>query len=229
MPEQVPESIIETISKILNMTSEHGCSEEEAATALTIAQKMLQKYNLQMADITGHLSKESGEQLINLPIKFEKELPDWKVRLIRFVAINNFCTVIDGGKTIYILGRKTNIQAVLEMSFWITVQMDNMAFVATCSYQGPHKMAYRNSFILGALNTIYHRLQEQRREWEKSSAQVTALVLYSKEEMDTFKYSQFPNLRSVTKYHANNSQDGYSDGKRAGHEVSLNASSTQLT
>lgn len=224
MPEQ--EHVIDLIKKCLALSE--SPNEHEAAAALAKAQELLQKYNLQMADVNGRLDKEGGEQLINFPLKFEKELSDWKVRLIHFIAINNFCTVIDGGKTIHILGRKTNIQAVLEMGLWVTNQVDSMAFIATVSYSGAHKMAYRNSFILGILNTIYHRLEEQRRQWEKSSAQVTALVLYSKEEMNAFKYSQFPNLRYVTKYHSNNSRDGYSDGQRAGYEVSLNASSTQL-
>ena len=218
------EKVINLIRKCLNLSE--SPNENEAARALEKAQELLQKYNLQMADVKERLDN-TELKMVNFPLDFETNLPDWKVKLIFYIAKNNFCDVVTSGKRrIYVLGLPGNISAVLEMSLWITNQVENMAFFATTTYYGERKQAFRNSFVLGCTDRIYHRLKEQKEAWSKSDVKCTSLVIQSDEELNKFKHAEFPTLTVSRKVHSNTSSEGYYAGQKAGNEISLNV---QLT
>jgi len=222
--ERPKEEVVDLIKKLLNLSA--SPNEHEAALALEKAQSLLLKYNLQMRDL--ELKQEYCTlDLINLPVDFNSKLPAWKILLINTVALSNFCKVVTSGTKVHLLGRGFNIVAVMEMSVWVINQLEAVAISSTAVYPGRDKIRYRNSFLLGAVGRIGYRLKEAQQKEMVSSQACTALVVDSKKALEDFTKTQFPNLHHSNIGNSHSSQ-GYSDGQRAGNQVSLTAPSRHI-
>ena len=220
------EKIVDLIRKCLNLSK--SPNENEAAAALSKAQELLEKYNLEMADIRERLEPALFD-LVDLPLTPEKKLQNWKLYLIHYVALTSMCKVITSGKTLHILGRGINVSATMEMSLWIINQLEELAWWHTQTYQGPDsKLSYRTSFTWGAVNRIHQRLKESQETRMETNPNTKALVLGTRGELVKFTRERFPNLTSSSSYHSTNSSQGYHDGVRAGNEVSLSGANRQV-
>ena len=218
MEEQKPkEDIVNLIKKCLALSS--SPNEHEATLAMEKAQQLLLKYNLEMRDIDLKAEHFTPE-LVNLPVNFPSKLPNWKLLLIHQVAKNNFCKVVLAGTRIHILGRGFNVVAVMEMSVWVSGQVEVLAFTNTTVYPGRDKIRYRNSFLMGIVHRLGERLKELQTQEVAQDSNTKALVVDSRKALEDFAHTQFGHLRP-TNMSSGSSTLGYNDGVRAGNDISL--------
>lgn len=225
------EDIIENIQQLLNMTTDKGCTEGEAANALAFAQALLEKHNLTMDEVT--TGEGPGEPTIiqdsyNILGRFM-----WRKYLVNYLCRRNFCRCIFSWQrdVVHIVGRPANVAAVKEMVSWILPQLERLGRQATRKYTvgidgWESKQRYRNSFFWGATQRINNRLYEAREERMATDANTKALVVARDTEVDNWMKDNY----STEKHHAAGAQSskGYSDGQKAGDKVGLYGSSRQV-
>lgn len=169
------DSVIELIRKCLALSK--SPNENEAQRALEKAHELLAKYNLEMLDIE--------KMDVNIkPVVCDMRVPvgsrDWKKMLMNGLALHNFCYCLMSGDEVIIVGRPQNIVCVLEIGGWIITQLENRAQIATIM-QDTNKMAFRNAFLVGAVNKINKRLREMRKAEEIMTTALTILDQEAKE------------------------------------------------
>ena len=232
------EKVVDLIQKCLRLSK--SSNENEAAAALAKAQELLEKYNLDMAEV------HTGDDGYQLPEMVEELAhvgsAEWKKYLVHYVAKNNMCRIIlDDAECVNILGRTANVAAVVEMSNWILGQLNRMvtqevAQVRSATYDSvtktftrahESKLKWRTDFLWGAIHQIDKRLTESRSERVAVNPNTKALVVNLERETNEFFRSKHPNSsshRRSGRSHGN----GYAAGQAAGDKVSLFGSSRQV-
>jgi len=224
MEEQPNEKIVELIQKCLSLSK--SPNEHEATAALSKAQELLLKYNLELADLQAQ-GKAPSTSMLNFPIPLGQI--EWKRRVLRKLALNNFCeTIIEGRTNYHILGRLPNVLAVVEMGSWILIQMDNITWYQTQMYDGPvQKLRFRNSFLEGLTDRVIERLNEFYQQLQLNS-NTRALTISLKGEAQQYLRQQYPYTTTRHAPPRNISSEGYQAGRSAGDGVSFSHSGRQL-
>ena len=221
--EEPKEGIIDLIQKCLNLGK--SPNEHEAQLAMSKAQELLEKYNLTLADLRPE-EQSSHINMISIPVPIGNS--EWKRRLISYIAQQSFCKVVISGKSVYVLGRSSNVYSTLVMASWVVAQLENIAWLETTTYSGPlQKLKFRDSFLWGAINWINERLKEERGAREQVNPNLKALVVNLSTETSQFTRIQFPHLSS---HHVGKSFSGeaYQKGRAAGDRISLYGGDRQL-
>lgn len=98
----VNEKVIEKIRKLLEMTTENGCSENEAMVAALKAQKLMAEYDLELIDIkTEKITEEIGEERVDTTVKVHASTK-WKLSLAVIIAKNFRCKVFTEGTNLVV-------------------------------------------------------------------------------------------------------------------------------
>lgn len=109
------ETILSRVQALLNKTVEKGCTPEEAAAATALAQNLLFKHNLTIAQAKDH-RKTGAEAIKNHTTKVRgaKVSYRWRQSLANCIASYNWCSVIVDarGETIWIIGKPSNVAVV---------------------------------------------------------------------------------------------------------------------
>ena len=120
MTDQMKETILSRIKKLLALTESRGATPEEAATAAAKAQALLFEHNLTMSAVESHEGAEKGETIgkhLYDTAHIEKQYRGWRATLLNVVARYNFCYVvgrIGGVRTQYaIIGKQSNVEIVI--------------------------------------------------------------------------------------------------------------------
>ena len=123
--------IIERIKKLLKL-AEHGsgATEAEAATALSMAQKLLMEYNLSQVNLAGDVAREEPVDHADLILTNE----NWKRKLLRAIAEANLCRTVNvvprqAYKTwtdarVHLIGQPVNRAVVVELFNWVLAQIE---------------------------------------------------------------------------------------------------------
>jgi len=232
-------NVIELIQKCLRLSESDN--ENEAEVALGKAQELLEKYNLTMEQVKLADDGTPPPELINQDIQVGSS--KWRKYLLFYIARNNFCEVVLGGKSnAHLLGRTPNVAAVLEMVNWIMPQLDRMATreagkIKSMAFDpetqrfrkvtNESKRAFRNDFLWGAVKRINERFKESREQRVAINPDTKALVTNLAIELSAFVTNEFPRLHKtgvkIRKY-----SSGYSSGYSAGDSVSLVGQSHHL-
>lgn len=205
------EKIIEKVTKLLALADlSKNPSEREAIDASLTAQKLLAKYNLSMADVTGeHKPEEDMEQVIADVGTGNK----WKYQLSVVVADNYACkTYSHGSEMIVFYGYKADVLIARRVFIYLFKVGNRLANQYVKQYR---EEVYRNasgvynSFVSGFIDGV-------RKELEK---QCTALALVVQPEVqeswEVFS-SKFKTVdRSVSAIDDTAYQTGWVEGKRA--------------
>lgn len=221
---QPSEKIVELIQKLLALSK--SPNEHEAALALSRAQDLLLKYNLEIADLQA-LGKAPSTSMLNFPIPLGQA--EWKRRVLRKLALNNFCeTLIEERTNYHILGRMPNVLAVVEMGSWILIQMDNITWFQTQTYDGPvQKLRFRNSFLVGLTDRVIERLNEFYQQSQLNPS-AKALTISLKGEAQQYLIQQYPYRRTHQTSSHSVSREAYNAGRSAGDGVSFSHSGRQI-
>lgn len=209
-PEGDIEKVIRKITKLLALSDlEKNPSENEAISASLAAQKLLAKYNLSIADITGeNMTREEIEQVVADVGTGNK----WKYSLSYVVAENYACKAYSHGADMIIFyGYKADILIARRVFVYLFKVGNRLAnqYLKKYREQTEYTGGVYNSFARGFTDGV-------RKELEK---QCTALALVIqpevKESWDTFSAAFKTVNRSVTAINNNAYHEGRIEGKRA--------------
>lgn len=212
------ETILSRVQALLNKTVEKGCTPEEAAAATALAQNLLFKHNLTIAQAKDH-RKADREAIQNHTKKVcgAKVSFRWRQSLAATIARYNWCSVIvdPRGLYIWIIGKPSNAAVVEYLSEIVGDQIHKLGQKACDS------RSFYMSFCRGAIATIDRRLREQQEANIHAAAGSTALVVQSEKELEEAVNNFFPKLKDARATRVTN-YAGYLAGKKAGESISMN-------
>jgi hypothetical protein len=149
------ENMISKIKKMLNL-SENNPSEEEAKSAVLMAQRLMAKYGIHEDEVTlEEVKDEIGAFTARL--KHDSSHHSWRKQLAVIVAKNfRVKTYIDGRKDMVFRGYKEDVKIASEVYFYLYTlgnTLGSKAYHEKLSETGSGKGVYA-SFTLGFLNGI---------------------------------------------------------------------------
>lgn len=154
------EKIIEKIRKLLAMTEENGCSENEAMIAALKAQKLMAEYNLSIADVDTETSKQTIKEHEFYCGKGDK----WKYRLASVIA-RNFCckTYFLNKTTIVFYGYEKDAKIATDVFKFLFNTGNKLA--DKCYYEyyknGKNTRGVKNAYLAGFVKGIDEILGKQ--------------------------------------------------------------------
>lgn len=218
----VTDNVMFKIKSLLNMTVQHGCTQEEANTAMEKAQSLMLQHNLDIRDIqTGESKTEESDKIgmVDKPTDFHM----WKAILLNVIAKNMMCYVVRSPqkRMCHLFGTRTNVEIVNQMHDWICLQLDQMSIRDFQIYRSQggtnHGLAWKTSYFNTAVNVIGKRLEKPFTEFANGTG--TSIVIYNDKMVGEAVKRVFPHVtQSHHRYHVN---DGSSYGHKAGENVSL--------
>lgn len=155
------EKIINKIRKLLEMTEENGCSENEAMVAALKAQKLMAEYNLTVADIGDAEAKKQTIAEVSCDAgKGDK----WKYRLANIIATNFCCkNYIVDRRYIVFYGYEKDAKIATEVFKFLFNTGNKLA--DRCYYEyykrGENTKGVKNTYLIGFCQGIYEVLGKQ--------------------------------------------------------------------
>jgi len=215
---QNKEGIIELIRKCLALSE--SPNEHEAAAAMSKAQELLLKHNLDMASIVTPKAEDIEESgLINEIVDFsESEI--WEKNLLNSISKRNFCHVISTPEGIHILGQRANVRSIVAMYNWLEPQI--MRLTKASGYTRGHKKSY----ALGIVSTISHKLDESKESYQANNPMSRALIVNIQSKIDSYFKQEYPRTRSSR---SSVYTGAYNHGKTDGSKVSIYNASSQVS
>lgn len=217
----VEQNVIDKIHALLNMTTGHGCTENEANTAMEKAQALLLAHNLTQADI--RVKEHTIAPGIGQVDKSETEGYAWKVYLMFAISQGNLCKMVSTPqkKTMHLFGTYDNVKASLEMYDWLSGELENRAIKDIKEYRNQggteHGRTWRVSYFRAACREIKDRLAKPLETFAQGNGR--EVVVYNDKAVGEAVKRVYPRLTHSTSYVRQG--DGYGYGKQAGSSISL--------
>ena len=231
--------IVARVRKLLELAANNN-SPEEAAQATARAQELMFKYSIGEADLEVIETEREAEPVENNIIHDEGKKRDvWKSSLATVLANAFGCKCYfstEGGFRLHVVGIRSATQTVAYLFGYIQLEIGRLSDEAWKAHKSETKQSvktWKNSFRLGAVNTISNRLAEQTRaqnavivEIKRKAAggQTPGLSLYQADqervETEYKTLRQKLGLRSVRSRQRTN-MSAYSRGADAGSGLSL--------
>ncbi len=159
--------ILDQVRKLLNVTAENGASKGEIENALVLAQRMMQKYNIDQSEL--FMSVNDIDQTL-IENKFKHgEAKFWIWDLLCIVGKGYNCTVLRKGYTDHyfwkIVGFEQDRKMVVNLYETILPLIRNLVkqrFEANKEYNNTSKGIFTRSYIEGFLKGLNYRLQNDK-------------------------------------------------------------------
>lgn len=169
------------VKKLLAMTTERGCTEDEAKTAAAMAARIMQEHAIEAAGLELESAVTEPEAPMGLWDDPLDSTPNvWKVRLALAVSQQMGCETINYRSHLKIAGRADNVQAVRYIYAYCAREVERLTRENAMGNGRAYVNAYRAGLI-DAIRTAMRKEQESvRREAEeraRQSANPNALVL----------------------------------------------------
>ena len=213
------EAIKEKVAKLLALSE--STNENEAAIALSRAQRLITTYKLSIAECLakgGEAFKDEPIIKDGLPLIATGRVSLWQSYICQVLASHNDCKILKyAGKGLVIFGRASDIKTVRLMLSFTIRQLWNL------SPKGMGRV-YSDSWYTGCISTIEKRLKEMQTE---VLAQATSfgLVKYNEQGKMVDKFVNTTcNVRPAKESQATILNQAYNNGLRDGYKVNLNAS-----
>lgn len=229
----VNDAILIRIQRLLTLASNPGASVNESAAAFAAAQKLLARYNLDLAQVeitTG--VKQASENIVNStePLYSGQRVILWKSTLAIGLCNLNACqmyiatTFVDGEKEIsyQVVGRSSDVALVRYFFNSIVSQIELLSSEALKRNLGRGK-TFTNNFKHGASSTVIDRLNKTNQE-VRAEYQSTALVLVDNKATEVASWVRLNmklGYRNVN-YTAAGDSRGFNLGRAEGERVALN-------
>jgi hypothetical protein len=219
--------------------AENAGTPEEAETFLAGAQRLMAKYELDMAAIRAY-NKVQGDEIVSELIAITNPYAEAKGQVLRSVAESQKLRVVWSnakhiktasgtvkGRALFIFGPKSKLDWTKEL--WTSVQVHMTSEMLgsqpdMTGWYGGNIKGWRNSFILGYSQGIGRVLSQALQEGEKEARQdmspdvsssVDLVLLDEKTRIDDAVSQKFPTLVSRTSSNVSN-HSGYSTGRVSG-------------
>lgn len=213
------ESLIAKIRALLSKTIENGCTEAEAMSALSMAQSMMDAYEVTEEDIelkgeTAHVNQSDMRDTHNI-----------RNRIAVAIASFTETKVWSSGKAIKFCG----LQSDTEFAVWLTDTLAEFVRKELKNYiwgnnltslPNAAKRVHINGFVIGCTIRISQRINELVR-CKNQSVNSTALVV-AKQALVQRKMQELGlNLTEARSRGSRMSGDSYAAGKQAGDKASF--------
>lgn len=205
------EKIISKITKLLALSDlERNPSESEAVSASLAAQRLLAKYNLSMADVTGERDPAEEIEQVIADVGTGKK---WKYKLANAVANNYACkTFSQGSDKLVFYGYKADILIARRVYIYLFKVGNRLANQYVKKYRETISYDTRgiyNSFVSGFINGVEKELEKQ----------CTALALIVQPEVqeswDIFSAAMGTRSWNIMSNDFEAYEEGFVEGKRA--------------
>jgi hypothetical protein len=218
--------LLTLIKDILNHNVARGASEGEAATAMAVAQRLMDKHNIALAEVVSHSADDSMfDQAVawtsdTAHSHFVSAIPVVeKVFAVKAVVKR---LVYPGGKTaqvnIVLFGDPSNIDTArwalnfLGATFrrlWDAYRIRTKA-----------KTAEMQGYYFGLVDGFLGKLDEHRADLERTQIGATNALALLSNRLDQAFSSAFPQAGKLIKK-SSGSSEAYSDGCRDGRDINL--------
>lgn len=231
-------NIIDLVRKLLRLST--SSNEHEAAAAAAKAQELLEKYNLDRAQIVD--KGDQDEQYVNhqgRTVGGTKGQASWRISLLNVVAKNNFCRIVKTDTNRYtIIGKAHNIEVVEYLFAYLAGEITRLAaagWKATTPEQRTRRRwnsrhgyvettmspeTWKRGFAMGAVSVISQRLRQQRADFGRSS-QAYGLIVRTDRELDEATRAIFPWL-GKSRRSSTSASDAFHAGRAAGATIAIN-------
>lgn len=219
--------VIEKVKKLLALSKSSNAN--EAATAASVANRLIDEFRLSEADVAGNHS-ESDPMVRDDQYVYEtgRVIP-WKSRLVVTLASHYGCAVFND--THYnntkrrkvsrykLLGRKSDIQIVQYMFAWLSSECSRISDLEAKGMGKVFVFSYCNGFVAG----IGEQLHLSRKAAEKEATSNAIVKINARlDEANDFMKQTYPNLRMEKSYgHSRLNTDAYSAGQSKGRSLHL--------
>lgn len=213
--------IINKIKKLLTLATDKGATEDEAATALRMAQGLMLKHQIEQATVTAH--SPALAKMLSKPHPLQKH----ELQLASAAAILFGCTVIvyDKGKAGYaFFGRPDNCEAAQETLLFLCNQIErlyksDLASGLTKAMRAEYRRTYKWACSVRVAQRAHHMVTNP--QTMASSIGSTALVIRSHyEHLLEEARSIMPNNTKTMKMQGSYGS-GTAQGTVAGNNVRL--------
>lgn len=217
--------IISRVQKLLSL-AHNNTNLNEASAAAAAAQKMIEQYNLDMAQIAANNGEDaiSGEEISkeHTPLYRGRNAITWKSSLADVISRSNHCRVFLTGGDIHLVGKKTNVELTRFVYSYVSNEIERLCSIAMKANSGAGK-GYSNNFKLGAVSAVRDNLKKSQAEVRDKYQGTAAMVIINNEStaVDTWLKSNIK-LRNKSTSHTSYNPDARSDGYAAGNTIDLN-------
>ncbi len=190
-----PEGLRKLIRELMRKTTQNGCTEEEANTAAQKVEELMEKYTVELADVSTVEADAygAGRRSTYAKPKGNSGRMIWHEVHHCFGAIAKFCdckgwsTTSTGEKTYF------GSQVDVELAFFLT---DTIRFAMETewdSYRTQHRLGQRGraAFMISMANRVCSRLMQMKTDREASANQERGLMVLTKDAVVKSKYDQY--------------------------------------
>lgn len=221
----VSDSIISRVQKLLSL-SRNNNNVNEASAAAAAAQKLIDQYNLDMAQIAADNGGNSisSEEISrdHEPLYKGRNAITWKGLLADVIARSNNCRVFLTGGDIHIVGKHTGVELSRFLFNYVSGEIERLCAIAMHYNRGAGK-SYSNNFKLGAVTAIRDNLKTSQAEVQAKYAGTQAMVIINNESRAVDNWlSTHMRLRSKAATTSSYNSNARSDGYNAGKSIDLN-------
>lgn len=214
------DKIYDKIKKLMALSSSDF--EGESNAALTMANSLMEQYNISMADLDEYGRSQEFGELVNKAKEEAKLYKIWEKRLVSALSRLFNCQVVvehpaARKSQIHILGREGNVKTVIAMNDWIT---NKIKADAKKKFPG-RAMAERNSYAIGVVDTLCVRIDDMVKNRD-AQAEEAGWGLVAVDEVNSFMKSQYPALRNTKTRTTVSSAGAYGSGRSDGNNIGLN-------
>lgn len=235
----VPDSILERIQKLMAIKEGSGASQNEIEEAAKMATALLMKYNLSMSEVSGHKGETKGKMehdKFSMQGKTTRHEAGWLQDLYHVIAKYNMCKAIkshpnekqdkDDMGYVWLVGKRHNVEIVHYLVDSLTHKIRTACATAFKTYDGDEKRnTFRRGFFRGAVVGIGIKLKEQAEELKMDGAtnNEMGLMVVSNAQAIKLYVQQLMGGTSASKAHNLMSKNGYTQGVEEGRKMTTNA------
>jgi hypothetical protein len=232
MTNEDKDKLLDKIKKMLAKAGNNP-NEHEAALAANMAQELLARHNLTMADVPDDDQPDDLADIVTDGTIVTASHP-WRRPLGSAVATMYFCKYMfvgAGGKNKHMfVGARHNVAVATVMYLYLLTTVERLAQEGSRSIPAQEKSPYRTTFRGACSTRLCARINERIRDAKQGTAMASTgttlpalLSLYDRATSlnDAFIASKFGKLRQVTSRIRNLHAKGYYDGDAAGRNIGL--------
>lgn len=206
-PQTIDPRIVERIRKNLNLSRDGGATEAEAALAAEMAQKLMRKYNLSLAEVEAAGGAGEAGSKRTKHAHMGKAQYEFQQQLMLACAETNFCLVmlntasVRGRRRVTgftLIGREANVISARELYEYLNATTERLAFEYVGQDNSQRLSRAAVSFKVGCSERLGLRLRERHREalaqqereararstGTPGTALVVSLTHFAQDEMD---------------------------------------------
>ena len=227
------ETIKDKIRKLLQLATSDNVN--EAALAMSMAQNLIDKHNLEMAELS-ETQDVKFEEIIEAtePLFSAGRIPGWKSILANILAVHNNCRIVivkgmgtrsERETQLKIYGRESDIDHVRFLFAYALDQLTRLSFIP-CIGEG-HR--FKDSWYHGAVTGIKDKLDESKNNLLSISTKFAVNKYHQLgSEVNDFIKDRYGKLKSC-KSNSRIDSKAYSDGRKVGRDINLGRPSSKST